>query len=386
MMKFWRVGKDGSFENIENPLACRFGITEAIAGAIGTFLTADVGVGAATAGILGNMGAGIVEGGVIGAATNPKNPLKGAEFGAISGGVGAGAAPLIGELGLGATATDALSGAVGGAVGGAATGRNILSSAAEGGLAGAVNANLPRSTGGTGTSGGPAGSAVSTAAPAGVAAPAGAVDTVTITPEGAGGPHAGGFETPGLTSANAFGFTGTGTGGAAIPASADIGGIGGWLKDKPWLPSAVGIGLDALKGNQALPGQKNLQADAARLSGQGADLQSYFRSGTLPPGLAAGLKQATEAAKASIRSMYASSGESGSSAEQQDLAAVDERASAQGAQTALNLLQQGVSETGMADQLYLELMGQALQQDQQLGSAIASFSAGLVPAAPPKAA
>lgn len=138
--------------------------------------------------------------------------------------------------------------------------------------------------------------------------------------------------------------------------------------------SAIGLGLDAIKGNKALAGETQLKEQAAQLSQQGQGLGSYLQSGTLPPGLQQSLNQATEAAKASIRSQYAARGMSGSSAEQQDLAQVDSRAQAQGAEQALQLLQTGISETGMASQLYQALMGESLQQDQALSGAISSFA------------
>lgn len=400
-----------------SPTACFFGITEALAGFISTFLATDVGVGVETAATLGNIGAGSLEGGVIGAVTNPKNPLKGAEFGAISGGVGAGVAPLVGDLGLGATATDAISGALGGAAGGLATGGNVATSALEGGLAGGISGALKPASAGPAPSTG-ATSAVSTAAPAGVSAAPAGTGNVTITPPGPETVTVTGEAIPGsdpslsgAIAASGVGQAGgrppkqdgstTGQTGLTAPAvtpgvdvsgikpsvpalsTGDTGGVGSgvnaWLKANPWAVPAAGLGIDAIKGNQALPGQKALESNANALNAQGRDLQGYLKSGTLPPGLQLGIKQASDAAKASIRSMYAASGQSGSSAEQQDLAAVDERASAQGSQIALNLLQQGVSEQGMANQLYLELMGQALQQDQQLGQAIASFSSALIP-------
>ena len=65
---------------------------------------------------------------------------------------------------------------------------------------------------------------------------------------------------------------------------------------------------------------------------------------------------------------------SGSSAEQQDIAAVQSRAEAQGAQMAMQLLQTGISETGMASGLYEQLLNQATQSDAQLGSAISNFA------------
>lgn len=143
-------------------------------------------------------------------------------------------------------------------------------------------------------------------------------------------------------------------------------------------PSALlaggGLALDAVKGNQAATGEKALKAEASQLAGQGQKLGSYLESGTLPAGLQQSLNQATNAAKATIRSKYASMGLSGSSSEQQELQSVDERAQAQGAQQAMQLLQTGISETGMASQLYQALMGESMQNDKDLSSAIASFA------------
>lgn len=138
--------------------------------------------------------------------------------------------------------------------------------------------------------------------------------------------------------------------------------------------SAAGLGLDALKGNQVSGAEKNLQAEAGGLAGQGQQLEGYLQSGNLPPGLQQGITQASDSAKATIRSQYAARGMSGSSAEQQDLAAVDERAQAQGAQMAMQLLQTGISETGMASGLYEQLLNQNLANDKGLSSAIANFA------------
>ena len=119
---------------------------------------------------------------------------------------------------------------------------------------------------------------------------------------------------------------------------------------------------------------------------QGQQLQGYYRSGTLPPGQAEALNTAAASRKAAIRSQYAAIGQTGSSAEAQDLANVDSTEAATRANLGLQLLQQGVSEqmsginaTGLDAQLYQQLQNTALQQDQELGNAIGAFGASLVP-------
>lgn len=416
MLKFEQFDRRSGEVLPVNPCLQSFGITESIGLAIASFLATDVGVGAATAGVLGTVGSGALVGAGLGAAEagiTGKDPLKGAEFGAISGGVASGVSPLIGEAtGLGATATGAISGALGGVAGGLATGGNLTTDALVGGaggaLSGALKPDAAPATGSTPT-GGPVGSAASSAAPSSIGAAPGtgaAVEGLSsggvATPDigsSIGTPPPGsagaGYNTGSLSNAVGTAPAGTvqapnipsGVSASTLPTatpnlpSPSIGSqVGGFIKDNPWAIPAAAIGYEALKGTSPLPGQSQIEANAAKLNQQGASLQNYFQSGTLPPGVQSGINSASEAAKASIRSSYASRGMSGSSAEQQDIAAVGERAATQGSQIALSLLQQGVSETGMANQLYLELMGSALQQDQALGSALATFSAAMIPA------
>lgn len=146
--------------------------------------------------------------------------------------------------------------------------------------------------------------------------------------------------------------------------------------------SAAALGGTALMGNKPLPGEGALKSEAAQLSSQGTQLQGYLNSGTLPPGMQQGINQASEAAKATIRSKYASMGMSGSSAEQQELSQVDSRAQAQASEMAQQLLTTGINESGMASELYSNLMGHALQQDQQLSSALASFAGSMAGGTP----
>ena len=145
------------------------------------------------------------------------------------------------------------------------------------------------------------------------------------------------------------------------------------------LISGGGLLASVLRGNQPMPGQAAIGAQAAQLGAQGQQLSNYLASGTLPPGVAQSLHSAGEAAKASIRSQYASRGMTGSDAEARDLANVDTGIVSQGASIASDLLSKGVSESGLSAQLYQTLMNEAIQQDSQLGSAISSFASSMAP-------
>jgi hypothetical protein len=151
------------------------------------------------------------------------------------------------------------------------------------------------------------------------------------------------------------------------------------LSSNPWLIGAGGIGLSAIEGQQQLPGQAGIKSAANSLATQGQQLQQYLQTGTLPPGVQGGIDQATQSAKAAIRSKYASSGSYGSSAEQEDLNNVTQLAAAQGANIAIQLLNTGISETGLSTQLFQYLMQNALSEDQALGQAISGFGASMIP-------
>jgi hypothetical protein len=134
---------------------------------------------------------------------------------------------------------------------------------------------------------------------------------------------------------------------------------------------------------------------AGNLSTQGSTIANDAAAGKLPAGLEQQLATAASSAKATIRSQYASRGMSGSSAEQQDLANVDNQIAAQrgtlaqsllqqgineqtqGASLANNLLQTGISETGLSTALYEAILKQSLGSDQALSDALAKFATGL---------
>ena len=217
-------------------------------------------------------------------------------------------------------------------------------------------------------------------------------------PAGASSVTAGGTPTigPGQSDSflsNIFGGGGTttqpatpvaGTGGAAAPAGpADVGLFGspGGFLNKLTSPGALlaagGLGYEALTAPKvpSISGiSSTLQGQAGQLAGQSAQLESYLSSGTLPPGVQASLTQAGDAAKAAIRSRYAAMGASGSSAEQQDLANVDQTVVTNGANIAMQLLQTGITEGQLSSQLYQTILQTSLQSNAALSSAIGNFA------------
>jgi hypothetical protein len=135
------------------------------------------------------------------------------------------------------------------------------------------------------------------------------------------------------------------------------------------------IGYDVLRGNQVPKGENAINATATQLGQQATQLESYLSSGTLPPGVSTALKQAASSAEAAIRSQYAARGESGSSAEQADLANVQNTIVSQGASIATNLLSSGIQENQLAAQLYGQIMNQSLASDAQLTQALGVLAA-----------
>lgn len=149
------------------------------------------------------------------------------------------------------------------------------------------------------------------------------------------------------------------------------------LESPSTLLSAGNLALGAAKQGELLKGERQLQGEAGQLAGQGKELAGYLQSGTLPPGVQGGITQATQAAKAQIRSQYASRGMSGSSAEQADLARADQSAQTQGAEIAIQLLQQGVNESGLASRLYEQILQNSMEKDKELGASFTNFAQAL---------
>ena len=182
--------------------------------------------------------------------------------------------------------------------------------------------------------------------------------------------------------------TTTGSGDLLSKTGSVLSGANDFLKKNSSLLGAIASGGGLLMNMLNQPKFPSVQSElgpiigqANQLNAQGTQLEQYLGSGTLPPGVQQGLNSASAAAKAAIRSKYAAlgPGEENSSAALADIANVDVIAETQGANIAMNLLQQGVSETQLSSQLYTELLNATLANDQQLSSAIGNLAGSLVP-------
>ena len=371
-------------------------ITGGTVGAFGPLLGQVTGLGVKAGDTLAG-----AAGGALGSKVTGANPLTSALGGGVSGylsgvGTGGGSTPGASPGGGASAAGSAAPASVGlsPTTSGLGADNIPLSSAAGPSAAGSVDmatsAGLPGSAGlaapvastlGSG-SGANVGGNLSNTSGLGASA-----NPVPIGPSGSPGAPATSSAIPGQITP-AFGTGGTGgvssvpaaTGGLsmATPQATTGGGIGGWIKSNPSEALTLGLfGAEALRGNQLPPGFDQLKTQANSQITQGSQLESYLKSGTLPPGLQAGVNTASEAAKASVRAEYAARGMSGSSAEAQDMAAIGQRTEAQAAQIALQLFQQGFNEQQIGDQLMFQLMQVQMQQDQALGSSIGNFAAAL---------
>jgi hypothetical protein len=204
--------------------------------------------------------------------------------------------------------------------------------------------------------------------------------------DAAGTPSAAAVNNAGVIGGNGIIQTGAGSAGGGFFSDVFNGNwsnlgsdlLGSAEKNPLGVLTTVGVlGYDLLKGNQTLPNQGALQSEAAQLAAQGTALQQYLQNGTLPPGVGQAIESAAASAKAQIKSEYAARGDSGSSAEAQDLAAVDQAAAGQGATIATQLLSEGVQETQLSSQIYGELLNLAVSQNAQLGSAIGNLAIAL---------
>lgn len=213
----------------------------------------------------------------------------------------------------------------------------------------------------------------------------------TSVPTGTSG--ASGASTTPLTSADkAFTSAFQSTGGAPVSASSAGAAASGGLLDNTLigkLLSGTASASDYLKlggtaistGAQIFGGGKDaaskygdyLQGQASDLQARGQMMQDFLTTGKLPPGAQASINQATAAAKARIKSQYASHGMSGSSAEMQDITNVDMEASARTWDIAQSLFNTGLGMTGTAQQLYQQLAALNMSKDDELIKAIGGF-------------
>ena len=372
------------------------------AGGLGAAETAGAGL---ASGVLagGPIGAGVLEGTLPSGLASAAGAV-GSGFD-ITGGALAGLGDLGANFGAGLGGAGSAVGGGGGAPVGALGGAPVASAggapvggAGPGVMGGAAGSAAPAGApvgASQGVFGGPLANASDGAFVGGAGVPDSALATpYTVAPVDGAGAVAGptDFVSPFPQQVQVGEAAAGGLGGAGGVGGADAGGgggIGGFFRDAGKLLltpqgafGAAGLASNILMGNRAMPGEGAISATAARLGQQSEAMQQYLTSGTLPQGLQSGLTSAGAAAKATIRSRHASSGTSGSSAEQQELASVDSQMQTQGANMALSLYQTGLNEAQISSNLYRTILQGALQQDQALGSAIGRFASSLAPTAP----
>ncbi len=217
------------------------------------------------------------------------------------------------------------------------------------------------------------------------------VDTTTTLDPNAQGGGVPGATAPGAVGGNT-GIVDSGT--WDTPAKGGVGNwfgkefdkIGTFASDHPL--QAAGIGLSTLGLGRSLltantpnpiPGQAQLAqiaselgqnasliapnaAAATNLAGHATDqaktLENYLNTGTLPPALQASLDRATQSAITNIKAKYAAKGmPPDSSAEQQDIASVEQSSVINGGSLAASLFSQGVTLDQLASQIYGQLVG-----------------------------
>lgn len=329
------------------------GTAAGLAGSLG-LTAADT----ALTGALGTVGAGIVEGGVEGAglgaltsAITGGNPLKGAELGGITGGVGGGI-----EGAFAPTATPGVTvGAGGASTAGTTTGGAALGSAAAPAPSGLATSLAPGSgTGDLSTLGG------------GGTTPSAVAGSPGVSPTPA--PAAPG----GLTGLlNQIGI-GTDKSDWATPLTA------GKL--------ALGAGTAAFDltrpGIKSIPGYSELTSAAGTLGQQGSQLESYVTTGTLPAGAQASLDQATQSAITQVKSKFAAMGQSGSSQEASEIAAIMQNEPAQAYQIAQGLLSSGIQESSLSQSIYQQILSLNSTADNDTVSAISGLVGALAGGGP----
>jgi hypothetical protein len=141
------------------------------------------------------------------------------------------------------------------------------------------------------------------------------------------------------------------------------------------------LGYSLLAGNKPYQGQPQLNQTAAQLQAQAPQLMQYLTSGTLPPGMKAGVDAATADAKRAIISNYAArnlpTDPTKNSQLAAELAQVDQKAIVTTAQLGQQLLTTGLDETKLSSDIYSKLVSIDQTNQKAIGDAIARFAAGL---------
>jgi hypothetical protein len=144
---------------------------------------------------------------------------------------------------------------------------------------------------------------------------------------------------------------------------------------------AGGLGYNVWKGQQQTGDVKALEAQAGQQAAVGSQLEGYLTSGTLPPGLQAGITQAVAGEKAKAISNAASQGLSTdpikNTALASELANIDAQVPILTAQIGQQLMTAGVSASGLSSNIYEMLANLDATQTANLGKSIANMAAAL---------
>ncbi len=162
------------------------------------------------------------------------------------------------------------------------------------------------------------------------------------------------------------------------PSNWTLGGVG---KGLGVAAAGAGLGMNLMRGNQMDPNQQKLADMAQQLGSQGQVLESYLKTGKLPPALQASLDQAKASAKARLISGYAQRGQPTdprmNSALAQELNNLDLQAVADMAKIQVDMLNTGLKESGMSMELYTMLTKMGEQQNQDLMKSIQNMAMAL---------
>lgn len=132
--------------------------------------------------------------------------------------------------------------------------------------------------------------------------------------------------------------------------------------------------LQGIAGTNNLTSQEQalLNAEQPAIAAE-SELINSEETGVLPPGAQAAVSQGLAADIANIQARYAATGQSGSSAEQQDIANAQQQAAANQFNIASQATSQGLTAANLTDSVYNTLVQDQLNRQQQLQNAFASF-------------
>lgn len=150
------------------------------------------------------------------------------------------------------------------------------------------------------------------------------------------------------------------------------------------LPAAA-LGVSAMMQPKTQNPQ-DLIAQQSQIAKQAQDQIANLQAGKLPAGVQGTIDQQTQQQQAAIRQRYAQMGLSGSTMEQQDLAAVARQAQSQGLQVGAQMAQTALAGLQIPNSIYTQQLATAQAQDKALADSISRFAAAAAGGAVSRAA